>query len=909
MSQPAENGGTGETPAQHLIMNNKDIAAHTPMMQQYLRIKAQHPETLMFYRMGDFYELFFDDAEKAARLLDITLTRRGTSGGEPIKMAGVPYHSADQYLAKLVRLGESVVICEQTGDPATAKGPVERQVTRIVTPGTLTDAALLEEKRESVIVALQVHKATLGLAWLNLAGGKFCVMETTPDNLPGELERLKPAEVLIPDSPESLDGLDGDSVFRKTCLKRLPFWQFDVEAAARILSRQFGTHDLSGFGCEGLGASLGAAGALLEYARLTQGTSIAHIASLGIERDSAYLRLDAATRRNLEISETILGDAAPTLLSLLDTCSTNMGSRLLRHWLHHPLRDRALIQKRLDGVSWLMGEAGSGPYLAVRACLKRVGDIERITARIALKSARPRDLSGLRDSLKQLPQALALITEIRSPNSEPINTPIAVLAKKMVPDETLIALLEKALRDEPAVVLREGGVIADDYDAELDELRAIQNNCSEFLLRLEEQEKTRTGIPSLKVEYNRLHGFYIEVTHAHSDKVPSDYRRRQTLKNAERYITPELKAFEDKALSAQGHALEREKFLYGELLDTLAPYIVHLQGVAESVAELDVLATFAERALALDYTLPLFTDETAIEIEAGRHPVVERQVENFIANDLRLGACHGDQTRQMLVITGPNMGGKSTYMRQAALIALLAHCGSFVPAASARFGPLDQIFTRIGASDDLAGGRSTFMLEMNEAANILHNASSQSLVLMDEVGRGTSTFDGLALALAIAQYLLEKNGSYTLFATHYFELTQLAEEFPQVANVHLRAVEHKHRIVFLHAINDGPASQSYGLQVAALAGVPVPVIKTARQYLAKLEKDAIGRHPQRDLFSDVAPVRCETGKTAEAWQSGEILAKHPVFTMLRAVIPDELSPKQALDTLYALKDAAEKKPP
>ena len=890
-------------------MNNKDIAAHTPMMQQYLRIKAQHPDILMFYRMGDFYELFFDDAEKAARLLDITLTRRGTSGGEPIKMAGVPYHSADQYLAKLVRLGESVVICEQTGDPATAKGPVERQVTRIVTPGTLTDAALLEEKRESVIVALQVHDSVLGLAWLNLAGGKFCVMETAPDNLAAELERLKPAEVLIPDSPESLDGLDGDSVFRKTYLKRLPFWQFDVEAAARILSRQFGTHDLSGFGCESLRPSLGAAGALLEYVRLTQGTSIAHISALGVEQDGAYLRLDAATRRNLEISETILGDAAPTLLSLLDTCSTNMGSRLLRHWLHHPLRDRALIQNRLDSVSWLMGEAGSGPYLAVRACLKRVGDIERITARVALKSARPRDLSGLRDSLKQLPQALALIAEMRSANSEPINTSIAVLAKKMVPDEMLIALLEKALRDEPAVMLREGGVIADGYDAELDELRAIQNNCGEFLLRLEEREKTRTGIPSLKVEYNRLHGFYIEVTHAHSDKVPSDYRRRQTLKNAERYITPELKVFEDKALSAQGHALDREKFLYGELLDTLAPYVAHLQGVAQSVAELDVLATFAERALALDYTLPLFIDETAIEIEAGRHPVVERQVENFIANDLRLGACRGDQTRQMLVITGPNMGGKSTYMRQAALIALLAHCGSFVPAASARFGPLDQIFTRIGASDDLAGGRSTFMLEMNEAANILHNASSQSLVLMDEVGRGTSTFDGLALALAIARYLLEKNGSYTLFATHYFELTQLAEEFPQVANVHLRAVEHKHRIVFLHAINDGPASQSYGLQVAALAGVPTPVIKTARQYLVKLEKEAVGRHPQRDLFSDAAPARCETGETAETWQSGEILAQHPVFSMLRAVIPDELSPKQALDTLYALKDAAEKKSP
>ena len=909
MSRPAKNAGAGEAPAKDLITNNKDFVAHTPMMQQYLRLKAQHPDMLMFYRMGDFYELFFEDAEKAARLLDITLTRRGTSGGEPVKMAGVPHHSADQYLAKLVRLGESVVICEQTGDPAIPKGPVERQVTRIITPGTVTDAALLEEKRESVIVALQVHDSTLGLAWLNLAAGKFCVMETVLDNLAGELERLKPAEVLIPDSPERLGGLDGDSVFRKTCLKRLPFWHFDFEAAARILSRQLGTYDLSGFGCEGLHASLGAAGALLEYARLTQGTSITHVTALSIESDSAYLRMDAATRRNLEISETILGDAAPTLLSLLDTCSTNMGSRLLRHWLHHPLQDRAAIQNRLEGVSWLMGEAGSGPYLAVRPCLKRVGDIERITARIALESARPRDLSGLRDSLRQLPHVLAGIAEIRSGDSESIRTPIALLAKQMAPDETLIALLVKALRDEPAVMLREGGVIADGFDAELDELRSIQNNCGEFLLRLEEQEKTRTGIPSLKVEYNRLHGFYIEVTHAHSDKVPSDYRRRQTLKNAERYITPELKAFEDKALSAQAHALEREKLLYGQLLETLRPYIGHLQGVAQSVAELDVLATFAERALALDYTLPSFTDETVIEIEAGRHPVVEAQVENFIANDLRLGAYPRDETRQMLIITGPNMGGKSTYMRQAALIALLAHCGSFVPAASARFGPLDQIFTRIGASDDLAGGRSTFMVEMNEAANILHNASSQSLVLMDEVGRGTSTFDGLALALAIARYLLEKNGSYTLFATHYFELTQLAEEFPQVANVHLRAVEHEHRIVFLHAINDGPASQSYGLQVAALAGVPTPVIKTARQYLAKLEKDTIGRYPQLDLFLDAGPARCETEETTETWKSGETLAQHAVFTMLRAVIPDELSPKQALDTLYKLKDAAEKKLP
>lgn len=879
-------------------MHKKDITAHTPMMQQYLRIKAQHPHMLLFYRMGDFYELFFDDAEKAARLLDITLTRRGTSAGEPIKMAGVPYHSADQYLAKLVRLGESVVICEQTGDPATTKGPVERQVARIITPGTLTDAALMDEKRESVIVALHVHESTLGLAWLNLAGGKFCVMETTLANLAGELERLRPAEVLLPDSTDSIEKLNEEGVLEKMCVKRLPFWQFDVTAAVRILSRQFGTHDLSGFGCEGLHAALGAAAALLEYARLTQGTSIAHISALRVERESTYLRLDAATRRNLEISETILGDLSPTLLSLLDTCSTNMGSRLLRHWLHHPLRDRAAIQNRLEAVSYLMGEAGSGPYLGVRASLKRVGDIERITARIALKSARPRDLSGLRDSLKQLPQTASIAAEVRGSTSERV----ALLVKKMMPDAGLAALLEKAVREEPAVVLREGGVIADGYDAELDELRAIQSNCGEFLLQLEEREKTRTGIASLKVEYNRLHGFYIEVTHAHSDKIPAGYRRRQTLKNAERYITPELKAFEDKALSAQGLALEREKYLYGGLLELLSPHIPHLQEVAQSAAELDVLATFAERALALDYTVPVFTEDTVIEIEAGRHPVVEGQVENFVANDLRLGPRGTNQARQMLLITGPNMGGKSTYMRQAALIALLAHCGSFVPARSARFGALDRIFTRIGASDDLAGGRSTFMLEMNEAANILHNATSQSLVLMDEVGRGTSTFDGLALALAIARYLLETNRSYTLFATHYFELTQLAEEFAQVANVHLRAVEHKHHIVFLHAVNEGPASQSYGLQVAALAGVPAPVIKMARQYLSKLEKETVGRHPQQDLFSD-SPGNFEAGENQES------VPHHPVFALLRTINPDELSPKQALETLYALKNTAEKDSP
>ncbi len=875
------------------------------MMQQYLRIKAQHPDMLMFYRMGDFYELFFDDAEKAARLLDITLTRRGTSAGEPIRMAGVPYHAAEQYLARLVKLGESVAICEQTGDPATTRGPVERQVTRIITPGTLTDAALLEEKRDSILLALLIRESTLGLAWLNLAAGKFSIMETLPANLPAELERLKPAEVIVPDSLDH-STLKGWAVQKKITLKQLPDWQFDTKAAVRNLSRQFGTHDLSGFGCEDMDISLGAASALLDYARLTQGTAITHLKALHVERDDSHVRMDAATRRNLEISETILGEASPTLLSLLDTCSTNMGSRLLRHWLHHPLRDREMIRERLDAVSFLVSETGlTGlpPYLSSRDSLKRIADIERITARIALKSARPRDLSGLRDSLGRLPDAIAAITP--APAASPAtftSRRIASLAQAIAPDAGLVMLLNRSLREEPEVLLRAGGVIADGYDAELDELRAIHENCGTFLLELETREKARTGIASLKVEYNRLHGFYIEVTHAHNEKVPDDYRRRQTLKNAERYITPELKTFEEKALSAQDSALVREKFLYGELLESLAHYVAHLQQVARSVAELDVLTAFAERAFTLGYVSPVFTDEEVIHIDAARHPVVENQVENFIANDVRLGACNPSR-RQMLIITGPNMGGKSTYMRQIGLIALLAHCGSFVPATRARIGPLDQIFTRIGASDDLAGGRSTFMMEMTEAANILHNANERSLVLVDEIGRGTSTFDGLALAFAIARHLLEHNRSYTLFATHYFELTRLAEEFPLVANVHLRAVEHKNQIVFLHAVNDGPASQSYGLQVAALAGVPESVILKAREYLVRLEQEASASPRQQDLFYQEIPC---PGKNSFPGQDSTGKARqHTVLALLSAIAPDDLSPRQALEQLYALKKAME----
>jgi DNA mismatch repair protein MutS len=851
-------------------MIKQDITPkHTPMMMQYLGIKAQHPDMLLFYRMGDFYELFHQDAERAAKLLDITLTQRGSSNGQPIKMAGVPYHAAEQYLARLVKLGESVAICEQIGDPAASKGPVERKVVRIVTPGTLTDSALMEEKRDNLLLALHKRDNEVGLAWLNLASGSFVVAEIDAQQLPAELERLQPAEILVAEDAQAVQ-------FGNSANKSLPIWHFDMETARRTLCQQFATRDLAGFGCDDYTLGLEAAGALLGYARLTQGQAIAHIRAMQVYRADKYVRMDAATRRNLEITQTLRGEPSPTLLSLLDTCSTNMGSRLLAHWLHHPLRDRNLLRARLDAIdSFLHPQATKALFSGVHDALKPSVDVERITARIALKSARPRDLSGLRDTLMQLPQLDALLASCDDPM-------ISSLADALQPDAALVELLKGTLKEEPSSVLREGGVISDGYDAELDELRGIQNNCGEFLLALESRERARTGIATLKVEYNRVHGFYIEVTHAQSGNVPDDYRRRQTLKNAERYITPELKTFEDKALSANERALARERFLYEQLLDLLTPFILQLQRIAAAIAELDVLATFSERAATLNLSAPLFSDEPQIRITKGRHPVVEMQVDSFTPNDTTL-----NDARRMLLITGPNMGGKSTYMRQVALIALLAHIGSFVPAQAAVLGEIDQIFTRIGASDDLASGRSTFMVEMTEAANILHNATEKSLVLVDEIGRGTSTFDGLALAYAIARHLLDNNRSFTLFATHYFELTRLAEEFTQLSNVHLDAIEHRHSIVFLHTVNEGPASQSYGLQVAALAGVPGSVIRNAKKQLVRLEQQSAAKNPQGDLFT----------ATAQVPEPEE----HPLVSELRDVQPDELSPKAALEKLYHLK--------
>ncbi len=855
-----------------------DFQQHTPMMQQYLRLKAQYPELLLFYRMGDFYELFHEDAEKAARLLDITLTTRGQSAGRPIRMAGVPYHAVEQYLARLVKLGESVVICEQIGDPATSKGPVERAVTRIVTPGTLTDSALLDDKSDSLLLALAPQKNLVGLAWLNLANGDFRLLEVGAGALPAQIERLRPAEILLPDGTAAsfAEGFGAP-------LRRLPDWHFDRDAALRGLTLHFGTRDLAAFlpesGAEAPTAALAAAGALYQYAKTTQNQALAHITGVKLERESEWLRLDAATRRNLELTETLRGEPAPTLLSLLDDCRCAMGSRWLRHCLHHPLADREAAAARHEAVAELAGEAGNGPFAAIQEALRGFADVERITARIALKSARPRDLSALRDSLAGLEALRAPIATEQSDCLYRLHADLATPAG-------CLGLLARAIAPEPAAVLRDGGIIHAGFDAELDELRAIQQNCGAFLLELEARERSRSGIANLRVEYNRVHGFYIEVTHANVEKVPDDYRRRQTLKNAERYITPELKAFEDKALSAQEHALAREKLLYEELLARLAEDIPTLQRIARAVALLDGLCAFAAVSVRADWCRPQFAETFSLEIEAGRHPVVEAQVDSFIAND-----CRFDPARRLLLVTGPNMGGKSTYMRQVALIALLAHCGAFVPAKAARIGPVDAIYTRIGASDDLASGRSTFMVEMTEAAAILHGATEHSLVLMDEVGRGTSTFDGMALAFAIARHLLERNRGYALFSTHYFELTRLAEDYAECANVHLDAVEHGHSIVFLHAVEEGPASQSYGIQVAALAGIPGSVIRDAKRRLRRLENREIDAGPQGDLFAAAPePVEAEP---------------HPAVDALRALDPDSLSPREALEKLYEMKRLAE----
>ncbi|WP_379866989.1 DNA mismatch repair protein MutS [Marinobacter sp. M5B] len=867
-----------------------DLSHHTPMMRQYLKIKGEHPNELVFYRMGDFYELFYEDAKKAAELMDITLTARGQSGGSPIPMAGIPYHSAEGYIARLVRAGQSIAICEQIGDPATSKGPVERKVVRIVTPGTLSDDAFLEDRRDNLLVAIYSHREQFGFASLDISSGRFTVSELDDlEGLQGELQRLRPAEILISEDFPYQDVLDG-----YTGIRRQGPWLFESDTARRVITQQLQVRDLTGFGCEDLTLAICAAGCLLQYAKETQRTALPHIRKLSRERREEAVILDATSRRNLEIDTNLMGGTQHTLAWVMDRTATAMGGRQLRRWLNRPLRDITVVEQRQQAVSALLD---GFHYEPVHDLLKSIGDIERILARVALRSARPRDLARLRDAFQALPELQKSLTSVESHH-------IVRLATTISEYPELANMLERAIIDNPPVVIRDGGVIREGFDEELDELRNISENAGQFLLDVETRERERTGISTLKVGYNRVHGYYIEITRAQSGQAPVDYIRRQTLKNAERFITPELKEFEDKALSAKSRSLAREKALYDEVLETVAAELAPLQDAAQALAELDVLSNFAERATSLRFNAPEFSDTPGFDIEEGRHPVVEQLLSDpYVPNDLLM-----DQQRRMLVITGPNMGGKSTYMRQAALIALLAYTGSYVPANRVVIGPLDRIFTRMGSSDDIAGGRSTFMVEMTETANILHNATEYSLVLMDEVGRGTSTFDGLSLAWATAEHLAKHIRCYTLFATHYFELTQLADDLEHAVNVHLTATEHDDTIVFLHNVHDGPASQSYGLQVAKLAGVPQDVIRNAKEQLSHLEGGAAPARPAAD-HAAVAPAEPEkqprTARVSEPVMQADMFASlepSKVEECLADLDVDGLTPRDALNRLYELKE-------
>ena len=850
-----------------------DTSKHTPMMAQYFGLKADHPDTLLFYRMGDFYEVFFDDARKANALLDITLTTRGQSAGNPVVMAGIPVHSLESYLAKLIKLGEAVAIAEQVGDVATAKGPVERKVVRVVTPGTVTDGELLDDKQDSVLLSVVSQGKTLGLAWLSMTQGQIGLAECGERELPSWLSRLSPAEVLV-DREKQPAGV----LAARLPITNRPSWQFDTQLGARKLCEQLNVNSLQGFNAQTLNAAHAAAAALLSYAEHTQGRALAHVKSLQVERSTDLLDLPPATQRNLELTVTLRGETSPTLLSILDACRTGMGSRALRHWLLHLKRDRAEASSRHEAIQALL-DASPEP---LRDALRKVSDVERIAARIALRQVRPRELTGLRATLQALPELQATLPT----ESSLINR----LADGLRASPHIEELLRRAIAEEPAVLVRDGGVIADGFDADLDELRGIQNNCDAFLLDLETRERARTGIANLRVQFNRVHGFYIEVTQGQVDKVPMDYQRRQTLKNAERYITPELKAFEDKALSAQERSLAREKFLYEMLLDQLIEELQPLVSLGRALAALDALAALAERAATLRWCRPEFVNQPAIDIIAGRHPVVESRLRETGAGEFMANDCRLDARTRMLMITGPNMGGKSTFMRQVALISLLAAMGSFVPAQSCRLGPMDGIHTRIGAADDLANAQSTFMLEMTEGAAILHGATDQSLVLMDEIGRGTSTFDGLALASAIASHLHDKSRSFTLFATHYFELTEFPAKHAQALNCHVSAVESGDDIVFLHEIQPGPASRSYGVQVARLAGMPASLVRQARATLEALEAKAIAGNAQIDLFA--APPAPEVSLEA---------APSPLVEAMQDVDPDALSPREALELIYKLK--------
>lgn len=872
-----------------MIDNNiiANIQSHTPMMQQYLNLKVQHPHALMFYRMGDFYELFFDDAKKAAKILGITLTHRGKTNGDPIPMAGVPYHAAEGYLARLVKKGETVVICEQVGE-VTGKAPVERAVVRIITPGTLTDDALLTAHQSSNLLALCVQQNQMGIALLDLSAGIFKVQqqEYKPETLPLELARLMPSEILIDEDLVDTQIIESIKKQIECPITKRPNVDFNLNNAQKTLCDQFAVSTLSGFGIDHLPLAKAAAASLIHYAKETQKTALPHILSIKLEQSTDFIALDPVTRRNLEIIDPLF-EHGTSLFSLINDTQTAMGGRLLSRTLMQPLRDTAVLDARLDAIEILIKGYHESP---VRLVLKDIGDIERVLSRVALGSARPRDLVQLRQACAQIPLLRHALQPILT---APQTSLIQQLNEELGDFNGLHQHLMSAIVEHPPVLLRDGNVIAEGFDLELDELRQIRDHAGQFLIDLEIQEREATGINTLKIGYNRVSGYYIELSRAQAEQAPEHYIRRQTLKNAERYITPELKAFEDKVLSSESRALAREKMLFEMLLEQLRDDIANLQMMSSAIAQIDLLANFAHQARLNHWNRPEYSPEIGVNIIAGRHPVVESLSKTpFTPNDTHL-----DFNHRMAIITGPNMGGKSTFMRQTALISLLAYCGSFVPAKSAQLGPIDRIFTRIGSADDLSSGKSTFMVEMTETSQILHHATNQSLVLMDEVGRGTSTYDGLSLAWACVLDLTKRIKCLCLFATHYFELTELAQE-NAIDNYHVTAKELNGNLILLHKVQKGPASQSHGLQVAKLAGIPESVIKDAQKRLKILEKQQQQHNSsvQNDLFSDMNTEPDVIEKVVE------IEKPSPALDALAHLDVDNLTPREALAQLYQLKE-------
>ena len=857
----------------------------TPMMQRYLEVKAEHPDSILLFRMGDFYELFYKDAEIAARVLNLTLTSRDKSSANPVPMAGFPYHALDGYLHKLIKAGYRASVCEQVEDPKEAKGLVRREVTRVVTPGTLTDEALLDPRQSNFLATLFPSKETVGLAWLELSTGRFVSADLQPEHLDDELARLQPSECLVPEGAlpawlqETLEFADG------MLLGERPPWCFAADNCKQVLLKHFGTATLDGFDVDAASPGVIAAGALLEYVQDTQKSSLDHITRLEPYRRGTNLIIDEATRRSLELTQTLRdGRREGSLLAVIDETVSPMGARLLSDWLSNPLTVPEHINRRLDAVDELVPAAMLCRDL--RDCLKQIYDLQRLTARIATGRASPRDLGFLARTLELLPKFKAKLAGRESGLLRDLETNLDLCAD-------IRSDIESTLIDEPPLSFVEGGLIRAGCHGKLDELRDLARGGKEWIARYQAEEAERTGITNLKVGFNRVFGYYLEVTAAHADKVPEEYIRKQTLKNQERYITPQLKEHEDKVLKAEHQANLLEQELFSALRESIRAHVARLQETAEILAQVDVLTALAVLAISNDYCRPQLTDEPVLDVYDGRHPVLDRlqPTGQFVPNDVLLGT----DGALVQLITGPNMAGKSTYIRQAALLTIMAQMGSFVPAREATIGIADRIFARVGASDELGRGQSTFMVEMTETARILNAASERSLVILDEIGRGTSTYDGISLAWAITEFLHDIIGCRTLFATHYHELTELSKTLSNAGNWNVSVLEDADEIVFLHKIVEGTADKSYGIHVARLAGVPIDVINRAGAILETLEADHVDEEGRTKI-----PQRSTNRRDRQLSLFGG--EPHPLLDSIRELDINTMTPLAALEKLQAMKE-------